>query len=257
MTDSTTMDDHERKLAGDETRRTEREHRHTEGEAVSLDSETHDRPGSADARWMSVDEIREVYAEHADRMERIAPVNRLLTGRYRRELFGTADGRVLDVACGMGMNLEYLPESVEYVGIDVSPAMLRKAEERYDRLERGETLREMDAEDLAFPENGFETVISSLSTCTFPDPVAALREMDRVCAPDGRVLLEHGRSDVGAIARLQDWRADAHYEKEGCRWNQRPVEIVAGIELSIQEAKTGPLGIITAIEARPHDAEPS
>lgn len=227
-----------------------------ETDAVSPETDDDGRPDLTESRWMSVDEIRDVYTEQADRMERMAGLNRLLTGPYRRDLFGTATGRVLDVACGMGMNLQYLPEPVEYVGIDISPEMLAKAEDRFDRLERGETLREMDAQDLAFPDDTFDTVISSLSTCTFPDPVAALREMDRVCKADGRILLlEHGRSDISAIARVQDWRADAHYEKEGCRWNQEPAAIVSQAELSVRAITTGVFGIITAIEAQPHGPE--
>jgi ubiquinone/menaquinone biosynthesis C-methylase UbiE len=208
----------------------------------------------ASDRWMSADDVREVYADQADTMARIAPVNRLLTGRYRRDLFGRAEGRVLDVACGMGMNRDYLPDGVEYVGVDLSPEMLAKAEARDHRLERGETLFEMNAANLAFDDDEFDTVVSSLSTCTFPDPIAALREMARVCKPDGTIrLLEHGRSDVGPVARFQEWGADAHYEREGCRWTQEPLENVTEAGLVVRDVQTGFLGMITAIEAEPLD----
>lgn len=200
----------------------------------------------------ALEAIRETYAEDADKLARMSWLNRLVTGRYRQTLFGTADGRVLDVACGMGTNVRYLPETVEYVGIDISPAMIEKAEEQFDQLVRGETVFEMDAQSLAFADDSFDTVISSLSTCTFPDPVVALDEMNRVCKPDGQILLlEHGRSSVGPIARFQDWRADAHFEKHRCRWNQDPLELVSASALSLRTASTGMLGIITAIRANP------
>lgn len=203
-------------------------------------------------RPKTLDEIRAVYSDRANWMDRMSWIDRLLVGRYRRRLFRRANGRVLDVACGMGTNVRYLPATVDYVGIDISPEMLRKAEARYDQLERGETLREMDAQDLEFPTDSFDTVISSLSTCTFPDPVETLQEMSRVCKPDGQILLlEHGRSDVGLIARFQDWRADAHYEKHGCRWNQEPLDIVSRTGLSVCGYATAMFGIITLIEARP------
>lgn len=196
--------------------------------------------------------IRETYRENADRMARMNWLNRLLTGRYRSRLFGTARGRVLDVACGLGTNVRYLPETTEYTGIDISPEMLGKAQKRFDGLERGETVLEMDAQAMEFPDDRFDTVISSLSTCTFPDPVVALDEMNRVCKPDGRVLLlEHGRSNVSPIARFQDWRADAHYEKHRCRWNQNPLESVSRSELSRRDASTGLFGMVTAIRATP------
>lgn len=201
---------------------------------------------------MSLEEIRDAYAGCAHWFDRLDWLDHKLTGRYRRQLFGTASGRVLDVACGTGANFPYLPPTVDLVGIDISPEMLAKAATRLETLEVDGTLREMDAQALDFPDDSFETVLSSLSTCTFPDPIAALQEMDRVCKPDGRILLlEHGRSDVGPLARFQDWRADAHYETAGCRWNQEPLALLLQAELPVREVHKRALGIITMIEARP------
>ncbi|SDR29907.1 Methyltransferase domain-containing protein [Natronobacterium texcoconense] len=201
---------------------------------------------------MSLEEIREAYAECAPWMERLDWLDRRLTGRYRRELFGDASGQVLDVACGTGVNFPYLPSDVEVVGIDISPEMLARAQDRLEGLAVDGTVRRMDAQNLAFDDDSFDTVISSLSTCTFPEPVAALEEMDRVCKPGGQILLfEHGRSDVGPLARFQDWYADAHYATAGCRWNQEPLELVLQSGLSIREAETRALGIVTLVDARP------
>ncbi|OYR56176.1 methyltransferase type 11 [Halorubrum halodurans] len=207
---------------------------------------------------MSVSAIRESYDEYADRMSRFEPVDRVLLGRYRRARFGDLDGRVLDVACGTGTNFRYLPDAVDLVGIDVSPEMLANAEETLADLDRNGTLRRMDAGDLEFPADSFDAVISALSTCTFPDPVAALREMDRVCRPDGTIrLVEHGLSDVWPIARFQEWRADAHYAKSGCRWTQEPRELVESAGLPVEDVSTGPFGMITTLEVTPtRNAEP-
>lgn len=203
-------------------------------------------------RPMSVEDVREAYARYADWIDRLGWLDRLLTGRYRRRRFASAEGRVLDVACGTGTNFRYLPDSVDLVGIDISEEMLARARDELDRLGRDGTLERMNAQALAFDDDRFETVVSSFSTCTFPDPIAALREMERVCAPDGRILLvEHGRSDVELIARYQEWRADAHYQKAGCRVTQEPLEIVRRAGLSIEATETGQFGRITAIEASP------
>ncbi|MFW5968034.1 MAG: class I SAM-dependent methyltransferase [Persicimonas sp.] len=202
-----------------------------------------------------LDDIRDIYAEHADQMARLDWFNRLLTGRYRRSFFGRARGRVLDVACGVGTNLEYLPDDIEYVGVDLSPDMLAKAAERYERLERDENLFEMDAQALDFADDSFDTVISALSSCTFPDPHAALAEMGRVCRPDGRILLvEHGESSFGPLARFQRWRAEAHFEKHACRWTQEPLELVEEAGLRVCDHVRGFLGVFTAIEARVTEA---
>jgi ubiquinone/menaquinone biosynthesis C-methylase UbiE len=212
-----------------------------------------DAPETAAAnRPMSVEEIQSAYAEYADWMDRFDWFDRLVTGRYRRSRFRSANGRVLDVACGTGTNFPYLPDSVELVGIDVSPAMLEKARERLERLGMGGRLVQMDAQSLEFPDDSFDTVVSALSTCTFPDPVAALREMSRVCKPEGKILLvEHGKSDVDAIARFQEWRSDAHYAQAGCRWTQEPLEHAFEAELRVVRVDTGLLGMVTTLEAHP------
>ena len=198
------------------------------------------------------DDVRETYREQASMMARMDPLNGLFTGRFRRRLFGSASGRVLDVACGVGTNARYLPADCEYVGVDISPDVLAAARRRLAGRPRAITLREMDAQDLDFPDDSFETGVSTLSTSTFPDPVAALSEMARVCRPDGRVLLlEHGRSSVGPVARFQDWRADAHFRKHHCRWNQEPLDVVGRSPLVVADHSTAALGILTAIEARP------
>jgi ubiquinone/menaquinone biosynthesis C-methylase UbiE len=205
-------------------------------------------------RPFSADGIRGTYADQAATMARADICNRLLTGRARGRLFGRAEGRVLDVACGVGTNRRYLPDDATYVGVDLSPEMLREASEMLASEDGPETagLCEMDAEGLAVPDDAVDTVISSLSTCTFPNPVAALDEMARVCRPDGKVLLlEHGRSSVDPVARFQEWRAEAHYRKHACRWTQEPLEVVARSRLSVEHSRTGMLGMLTAVEVTP------
>jgi ubiquinone/menaquinone biosynthesis C-methylase UbiE len=91
-----------------------------------------------------------------------------------------------------------------------------------------------------------------LSTCTFPDPIQALREMSRVCRRDGRILLvEHGRSDRGWAARYQDRRAEAHARMIGCHWNREPLELVRQAGLQVTRADRRFLGVFHSIEARP------
>lgn len=207
---------------------------------------------SASTRPMSVADIRESYAEYADRMHRLEWIDRVVMGRYRQARFGDVDGRVLDVACGTGTNFRYLPETVDLVGIDISPEMLANAADQLTELAIDGTLREMDAQQLEFDDDSFDAVISALSTCTFPDPVAALQEMDRVCKPEGTIrLVEHGRSDVRPIAKYQEWRAEAHYARNGCRWTQEPREVVSEAGLEVRETTTGLFGTITTFEIRP------
>jgi ubiquinone/menaquinone biosynthesis C-methylase UbiE len=134
--------------------------------------------------------------------------------------------------------------------------MLARAENRLTELDIDGTLLQMDAQNLDFADDRFDAVISSLATCTFPDPVAALREMSRVCKPEGTIrLVEHGRSDVRPIASYQEWRTDAHYAQTGCRWDQRPRDVVAEAGLTVQDTTTGLFGMITTFEIDPDSGD--
>jgi ubiquinone/menaquinone biosynthesis C-methylase UbiE len=229
------------------TRSTDREREHSSARRSGTDEATFDSQ-----RPMSPSEIQAAYAEYADTFHRFSVVDRAITGRYRRRQFGDAEGRVLDVACGTGTNFRYLPESVDLVAVDLSPEMLSKARETLADLPVDGDLQRMDAASLSFEDDSFDTVLSALSTCTFPDPVAALREMERVCKPGGRILLvEHGLSDFGPLATYQQWREDAHYAKAGCRWTQEPLSVVEAAGLQVETARTGLLGMVTCIECRP------
>jgi ubiquinone/menaquinone biosynthesis C-methylase UbiE len=108
----------------------------------------------------------------------------------------------------------------------------------------------MDAGQLAFRDGSFDTVVSTLGTCTFPDPVEALREMRRVCRPGGRILLlEHGRSSRPRVAAWQDRRAAKHAGYFGCWWNREPRETVRLAGLEPRSATRTFLGMVHVIEA--------
>jgi ubiquinone/menaquinone biosynthesis C-methylase UbiE len=170
----------------------------------------------------------------------------------RRWLMGRATGHVLDVACGTGENLPFLPSAAAVTAVDLSPQMLARARRRAERLRRDVDLRQMSAQALDFPDGAFDTVTTAMSTCTFPDPVGALREMARVTRPGGRVLLlEHGRSRIEWIGRFQDRRAERHYRAAGCRWNQDVLALVADAGLAVEAARTRTWGVVTAIVALP------
>lgn len=201
---------------------------------------------------MSSDEIADAYAEVADKLARWRYLDHLIVGRYRRRQFSEAAGRILDVACGTGRNFRYLPRSSEVVGIDISPDMLTHARDEHDRLGLNGSVRRMDAQALDFPADSFDTVISSFSTCTFPDPITALQEMERVCKSDGAVLLlEHSPSDIAPLAWLQDWRAETHYEQNGCRLNHDPLATVQHASLTVENASTRLFGLVTTIDITP------
>ncbi|QNG17995.1 methyltransferase domain-containing protein [Rhodococcus triatomae] len=106
-----------------------------------------------------------------------------------------AHGRVLEIAVGTGLNLpRYGPDVTRITGVDLSDGMLDIARRRITELhlDRAE-VRRGDAQRLDLPDASVDTVLSTFTFCTIPDPLQASREALRVLAPGGRfVLAEHG-----------------------------------------------------------------
>jgi ubiquinone/menaquinone biosynthesis C-methylase UbiE len=201
-------------------------------------------------------ELREKYAAVADRYDRAeAFTERLGVRALRQRLLGHARGEVLEVAVGTGANFTFYPAGCAITAVDLSPAMLAHAQARADALALDVTLQEMSAERLDFPDDRFDTVVSTMSTCTFPDPIAALREMGRVCRPDGQILLvEHGRSRWGMVGALQDRFADWQSQTVGCHWNREPLDLVRAAGLNVVHAERHLLGMLHLIRATPPDS---
>ncbi|HET9985440.1 MAG TPA: methyltransferase domain-containing protein [Longimicrobiales bacterium] len=176
----------------------------------------------------------------------------LFVRRLRKRIFRRARGRILEVAAGTGRNFAFLPADAWIVAADATEGMLRRAREKARHLPVRASFAVMEVEALAFRDATFDTVMSSLSTCTFLDPVAALREMARVCRPDGRILLlEHGRSSREWIGRFQDRTADAHHRALACRWNREPHELARAAGLELVTHSRHVLGVLHVMEARP------
>ena len=101
------------------------------------------------------------------------------------------DDTVLDLACGGGLIVCALAPHVQHAtGIDLTPAMLARA--RALAAEKGitnVTWREGDIRALPWPDATFSIVVTRFSLHHLADPLAAVREMARVCRPGGRVVV--------------------------------------------------------------------
>lgn len=102
--------------------------------------------------------------------------------------------RVLDIACGTGEPAISLAALLagdgEVVGVDISPAPLKIAEERASQRGLSNvTFQQADAHALPFPDNSFDRVTSRLGIMFFSDLPRALGEMRRVLKPEGKAIL--------------------------------------------------------------------
>lgn len=127
------------------------------------------------------------------------------SAKWRKEIMAEVYGDVLEVGMGTGKNIPYYPADVNVVGIDFSRNMLNKAIRKYDNNYKNITFREMDAQKMDFADNTFDCVLTSCVFCSVPIPVQGLKEIRRVCKPDGKiVMLEHVRSDGKIVGPLMD-----------------------------------------------------
>jgi ubiquinone/menaquinone biosynthesis C-methylase UbiE len=202
-------------------------------------------------RYLTAQEISQKYDRFAQWFDLVEGVPDLLGIRkLRQRVLRQASGRVLEVAVGTGKNLRYYPRGCQIIAVDLSREMLNIARKRAGKLSIDVSLLLGDAQALPFFDHSFDTVVSSLSTCTFPEPVIALQEMARVCLTDGRVLLvEHGRSNREWLARWQDRHADQFAKPLGCHWNRQPLELVGQAGLKVNKSRRVFLGVFHQIEA--------
>jgi ubiquinone/menaquinone biosynthesis C-methylase UbiE len=112
----------------------------------------------------------------------------------------------LEVGFGTGLNLPHYPGNLSQLWM-VDPAcfLSNKVQARAARVAFPVHTEHVTAESLPFPERRFDSVVSTWTLCSIPDPVKALREIRRVLKPDGVFFfLEHGRSHEPRIAAWQD-----------------------------------------------------
>lgn len=127
--------------------------------------------------------------------------------RRRMALIPQARGRVLEIGIGTGLNLaHYDPQVVTaFYGLDPAVQMHRLARRRASEAGLDVTLVELPAERINLPDASFDTVVTTFTLCSIPEPLAALREMRRVLKPDGRLLYcEHGRAPDASVRAWQD-----------------------------------------------------
>jgi ubiquinone/menaquinone biosynthesis C-methylase UbiE len=136
----------------------------------------------------------------------LAMQNAVLTAE-RAKLVPLAVGTVLEVGLGSGHNLPfYSPQIERLYGLDPSVALLQMARQRVTRASFPTVALRGSGEQLPLADARCDTVVSTWTLCSIPQPLQALCEMRRVLKPGGQLLfIEHGRSPEDRVYGWQHW----------------------------------------------------
>jgi ubiquinone/menaquinone biosynthesis C-methylase UbiE len=125
---------------------------------------------------------------------------------YRSRVVPAADGRVLEIGVGSGLNLPFYSPNVRHlIGLDPSPKLLSMARRNSSPNFTPIELVEGSAEAIPLETGSVDTVVTTWTLCSIPNAGRALREMYRVLKPSGRLLfVEHGRAPQPNVCWWQD-----------------------------------------------------
>jgi phosphatidylethanolamine/phosphatidyl-N-methylethanolamine N-methyltransferase len=158
---------------------------------------------------MDITSIKKTYRRYASSYDFcFGPL--LSQGRKRvvEKMCCRPDDTVLEVGVGTGLSLPLYDPGVRVVGIDISPHMLERARALVSsrNLANVMDLREMNAEQMDFPDNSFDKVAAMYVVTVAPNPVRLIQEMRRVCKPDGELFIvnhfHNANPLIGACERL-------------------------------------------------------
>lgn len=153
--------------------------------------------------------------------------------KARSAIVPRAQGRVLEIGIGTGLNLSFYDATrVQHIcGVDPAAQMHPIARRRAQKIAIPVETLPLVIEQIGADAASFDTVVTTFTLCTIPGAVAALKEMRRVLKPGGELLFcEHGAAPDESVRRWQDrltpwWKPLAG----GCHLNRDiPAMLAAG-----------------------------
>ncbi|MHA6260790.1 class I SAM-dependent methyltransferase [Sporosarcina sp. CAU 1771] len=168
------------------------------------------------------------------------PLEKARLTKIRKKLIQKAEGRVLEIGSGTGINFSHYTNATQVDAIEPSTLMSDRSMKRLKAAEVPIELHTVSAEELPFEDNMFDTIVATLVFCTIPDPVKALNEIYRVSKKGAKFyLIEHVRMDYKGIGKIQDvltpvWRKVA----DGCHLNRDTLALLEQSRFTVREVET-------------------
>jgi ubiquinone/menaquinone biosynthesis C-methylase UbiE len=161
---------------------------------------------------------------------------------YRSRVVPAAEGRVLEIGIGSGLNLPFYSLAVrQVIGLDPSAKLLAIALAAARNGAIPVDFIEGSAEAIPLETASVDTVVTTWTLCSIPDATRALRDMHRVLRPNGRLLfVEHGRAPDPNVVRWQD-RLTPIWKRlgGGCHLNRAMTPLIEGAGFRLDRIATG------------------
>jgi ubiquinone/menaquinone biosynthesis C-methylase UbiE len=161
---------------------------------------------------------------------------------YRSRLLTVAEGCVLEIGVGSGLNLPFYGDAVRHViGLEPSLKLLSMARTAGRELSQPIDLVRASAEAIPLENESVDTVVSTWTLCSIPDVMSALGEMRRVLRPGGRLLfVEHGLSPDPHVRRWQN-RLTPLWKRigGGCHLNRPIAQLIEASGFRVEQVATG------------------
>ena len=160
----------------------------------------------------------------------------------RKKVVPLAEGDVLEVGIGSGLNLPFYDKSkiTKLWGLDPSEELNKMASEVAKEVELEVDFIISGAEEIPLPENKVDTVLLTYTMCTIPDVDIANKEIKRVLKPEGKLIFcEHGISPDEKVYKWQKrinplWKRIAG----GCNLHRNIPEIIENSGFDIEQIDT-------------------
>ena len=144
--------------------------------------------------------------------------------KQREKVVPQAQGTVLEIGIGTGLNLPYYDSTRvdKVIGLDPSEKSWELAGDRAANLDFDVEFIGLPGEQIPLEDDCVDSVLVTFSLCTIPDPVTALQGMARVLRPGGALIFcEHGLAPDPGVAKWQG-RLNGVWSKiaSGCNLNR-------------------------------------